>query len=326
MMNELKTKSDSDSTDFKGAINFDSAFGISSAAAPPSSPLSPFHQSLKRASSPLFWTFFLYISFIFIIYIVFFAFTMFTALNPYFLSGVLSAAHALPAPISAVLSFAAAYHISIAAALAFLNFAVSFADFYLSGKSIRNHLTGLLSSAFKSTLWMTVLFTVSLAIGYATGYLNPGLFEYLLGSFVLPERDAFGIMLHIFFNNTRIAFMLVFMGFVLGLLPVAIIFINGLIVGVVSEHILRNESVAFLLTGLAPHGIIEIPVILLTAGIGYASGFLASNTLFGRKNLADFKQHFIGAAWIFFLIVVPLLFIAAVIEVYVTAPLLGVVF
>ena len=326
MMDEnLKTKSnqkpESDFSEFKGFINFDSAFGISSAAAPPS----PLQKSLAHVSGPLFWTFFLYICFIFISYIAYFAFAMMTALSPYLFSNAFSA-DALPAPISAVLSFAVTYHILIAAVLAFLNFAVSFADYYLSKKSIRNHLTGLLSSASKSTLWMTVLFTGSLIIGYAAGYLNPDLFEYLLGSLVLPESDAFGIMLHIFFNNTRIAFILVFMGFILGVLPVTIIFINGYIVGVVSEHILRNENMLFLLTGLAPHGIVEIPMILLSAGVGYSSGVLAANALFGRKTLADFKQHFIGATWIFFLLVVPLLFIAAVIEVYVTAPLLGVPF
>lgn len=262
---------------------------------------------------------------IFICYIAYFAFTIFIAsFDSQLLSGF--AVDALPAPISVILSFFIASHIWIAVVLAFLNFAVSFAAYYFSGKSIQNHFISLLSSAAKPVLWMTILFTVSMIIGYIAGQFYPELFDDLSNSLVLPDGSAFSIMLHIFFNNVRVVFMLIFLGFVLGFLPIMIVVVNGFAIGIVSEYIIRNESFLFLLTGLAPHGIIEIPIILLGAGVGYSSGMTASHVLVKNKTFADFKQSFINATWIFCLLVVPLLFVAAIIEVYVTGALLGVAF
>ncbi len=173
---------------------------------------------------------------------------------------------------------------------------------------------------------MTLIFLIALVISYILGSFYPEVFEYLFNFGGLPDEGSISVMLYIFFNNTRIVFMLMFLGFIFGLLPVAIILVNGFTVGIVAEYTIKNEGLLFLLTGLLPHGIVEIPIILLAAGVGFSSGLLAYRTLFKHVTFETFKQSFIGATWIFFLFALPLLFVAAIIEVYVTSPLLGVIF
>ncbi|WNY23475.1 hypothetical protein MmiHf6_07820 [Methanimicrococcus hongohii] len=347
MNNDQKTEPES--SEFKGAIDFDSAFGIVSASAPqspqppqssksqPPAPHSPKSQSLtpqqlslqqllSRVSGPLFWIFFGFMILIFIGYAAYFMFAVLAPFNPQFFSSILNAVYKLPTPILTVLSLFIVFHMAIAAVLALLNFIVSFADFYLSKKSIKTYLISLLQSVSKPVLWMTVLFLGALIPSYVVGYFYPEIFEFLFNFSNLPEDGSLSVMVYIFLNNTRIVFMLMFLGFIFGLLPIVIILVNGFTIGIVAEYTIKYEGVVYLLTGLIPHGIIEIPAILLGAGVGYGSGVLASNVLIGRKTFEDFKQNFIGMTWIFFLIAVPLLFIAAIIEVYVTGPLLGVVF
>ncbi|MBZ3935148.1 stage II sporulation protein M [Methanimicrococcus blatticola] len=306
--------------EFKGFIDFDYSIGIK-AVAPQSSAL----RFLSRVSGPLFWTFFLFMIFIFVCYAAYFVFIAFSPIYPQFFSSILKTFSSLPTPILIVVSALIASHLSIAVFLAFLNFAVSFADFYLSGKSLKTHLLSLLSPVTKPVFWITVVFLAALILSYVFGYFYPEVFEFLFNFGGLPEDGSISVMFYIFFNNTRIVFLLIFLGFLFGFLPVSIILVNGFTVGIVAEYTIKEEGLLFLLTGLLPHGIVEIPVILLGAGVGYYSGVLASRTLMKRISFASFKQSFIDGTWIFFLIAVPLLFIAAVIEVYVTSPLLGVI-
>lgn len=318
-MNHVQKESE---PEFKGFIDFDDSFGIAGAAAPQSS----LQRFLSRVSGPLFWIFFLFMIFIFIGYAAYFLFVMLSPFYPQFFSGLLKTVYSLPAPVLSVISLFLVFHIAFAVCLAFLNFAVSFAEFYLSGKSLKRHLISLLSPAVKPVFWMTLVFLVALVLSYILGSFYPEVFEYLFNFGGLPEDGSISVMLYIFFNNTRIVFMLIFFGFIFGILPAAIILVNGFTVGIVAEYTIKNEGLLFLLTGLLPHGIVEIPIILLGAGVGFCSGITAYRALLKRVSFDTFRQSFIGAAWIFFLVAVPLLLLAAILEVYVTSPLLGVLF
>ena len=135
-------------------------------------------------------------------------------------------------------------------------------------------LKSVLPQYFKPTLWMTALFFVTMAVGYAVGYFYPDLFGSLLLFDNVPEGGSFDLMLYIFFNNSRVLFMLVFFGFIFSILPLLIVVFNGFMIGIVSVVSIRHVGPAFLLTGILPHGIIEIPIILIGAGIGFRMGFL----------------------------------------------------
>ncbi|MDL2261506.1 stage II sporulation protein M [Methanimicrococcus sp. OttesenSCG-928-J09] len=323
---------------FSGFIDFDAAFLSAPASIiPPESALKRF---LNKISGPLFWTMFLFFCFIFVGYFAYFLFTVFSPLNPQFFDGLLNAFYLLPQPIIEVVSLLLTSHLLIAAGLAFLNLIVSFADQLISKDSIdsvnsnsinlvnsvKTYLKSLFAPLIKPLAQMAGLFLISVAISYVIGYFYPEISEFIFNFGGLPGGGSFEVMLFIFFNNTRIVFMLIFLGFFFGILPISVVLVNGFAIGIVAEYTIKSKGLVFLLTGLLPHGIIEIPIILLGAGVGYNMGIQATQTLRKCKTFEAFKQNFIGCTWIFFLFVVPLLFVAAIIEVYVTGPLLGVVF
>lgn len=322
-------------SEFKGFINFDDTIGIAPSASasslspspvPSAAPQSSLQIFLSRVSGPLFWIFFSFLCFIFLGYLAYFAYLIISPFAAAFFPEISAAFSSLPASVSAIISLIMSSHLQVAAGLAFLNFIVSFADFYLSKKSIKAHLLSLFSPTMKPLLWMAFLFAITTVFGYFVGSSFPEIFASLFDFGGLPEDDSTGLMIYIFFNNVRVCFMLMFFGFIFGIFPFFIIAVNGFTVGIVAEYTIKNESLLFLVIGLLPHGIIEIPVILLGAGVGLLSGMQASRALIGNLSFESFKQSFIGMTWIFFLVVIPVLFIAAIIEVFVTSPLLGMLF
>lgn len=71
----------------------------------------------------------------------------------------------------------------------------------------------------------------------------------------------------IFVNNLKVAMLLIFLGpLTLGLGTLIVLVINGLILGGVLGSIKDDLS---LISLLAPHGIIEVPILLLAASIGF---------------------------------------------------------
>ncbi|WP_039075163.1 stage II sporulation protein M [Bacillus sp. MSP13] len=70
----------------------------------------------------------------------------------------------------------------------------------------------------------------------------------------------------IFFNNIKVATLLVFLGpLTLSLGTIAVLIINGLILGNAIGNIKDNLNLLLL---VIPHGIIEVPVLLLAASVG----------------------------------------------------------
>jgi len=188
---------------------------------------------------------------------------------------------------------------------------------------------------FNPALWMAVLFFVFVAVGYVAGYHSPEIFNSLPQFDNLSDSGSFEIMLYIFLHNSGILFALIFLGFFFSVLPVLIVIANGFALGIAAEAFIRYEGFAFLLTGLLPHGIIELPLILFGAGIGFQLGvrfvrFLLSqigDNQSARRIAADrFKKDFLNAAGIYFFFLLPLLLVAAIVEVYVTGTLLDMFF
>ena len=83
--------------------------------------------------------------------------------------------------------------------------------------------------------------------------------------------DAFGLMRFIIANNTQSAFFAMVFGILFGILPLIIIVINGYVLGFVANQ----TAMAFgglVLWRLLPHGIFEIPAIMIATGLGIRLG------------------------------------------------------
>jgi len=176
-------------------------------------------------------------------------------------------------------------------------------------------------------LFFTLLsiFFIALVMGYQFASSNPQagerfvdqLFEGFKFIDFSNPLEVFGI---IFLNNALKSLVSLLSGFFFGIFPLFFILINGYMIGIVV--FVKGSEVGFetILLTLLPHGILEIPAVVLASAYGMRLGHLFYRKVF-RGEQAD-----IGSAVKFFLkkfgrIVVPILFAAAFVETFIT-PLL----
>ncbi|MGD8352822.1 MAG: stage II sporulation protein M [Pseudomonadota bacterium] len=105
-----------------------------------------------------------------------------------------------------------------------------------------------------------------------------------------PRRDIQGITFssYLMTHNTRVAIYCMALGFTFGIGTITLLFYNGAILGAVALDYMRAGETAFLLGWLMPHGVIEIPAIL----IGGQIGLIIAGVLMGRKDGRSMGQRF----------------------------------
>jgi stage II sporulation protein M len=166
-----------------------------------------------------------------------------------------------------------------------------------------------------------IVFTLSIAVGYIAYGVYP---EYAMQSVsgleelvqMLEGLSPLEIMLLIFINNTIAMFISVLFGIVLGIVPLLVLVLNGFIIGTIVRLLLVENGLPFIIAGLIPHGIIEIPLLLLSASIGMRIGHEVLRALAGKPS--DIKDVFINGMKFFFYWMIPLIFVAALIETFIT--------
>ncbi len=127
-------------------------------------------------------------------------------------------------------------------------------------------------------LFMIFLFLLSISLGFAF----PKLFEAQLLKLIeelLRQTQGLGIFEmigFIMFNNIKSSFFGLFFGLFFGILPMALIIVNGFLLGFVMHKVVLSEGI-FVLWKLFPHGIFEIPAILISVGIGLRLGLFFLN-------------------------------------------------
>lgn len=124
------------------------------------------------------------------------------------------------------------------------------------------------------------------------------------------------IMIIIFFNNSIKCLIVLLLGIGFGLVPLVFLTYNGFLIGIVVLITERIEGSLYVLAAIVPHGIIELPMILISAAIGIRLGHDLWNTLLGQK--ADIKKDFKKGTLFYIHWILPLLFIAAAVETFLT--------
>jgi len=79
-------------------------------------------------------------------------------------------------------------------------------------------------------------------------------------------------------HNTKVTLTAMAMGMTWGVGTVVLMFYNGIILGAVAFDYVQDGQTIFLLGWLLPHGVIEIPAIL----VGGQAGFVLAGALLGR--------------------------------------------
>ena len=117
-----------------------------------------------------------------------------------------------------------------------------------------------------------------------------------------------GLFAYIFLNNFKVSLLGMVAGIFLGIMPVLTAAGNGYLLGFVGRYSVR-EAGFFSLWKILPHGIFELPAVFISLGLGVRLGMV-----FFKGEKEKFATNFYEALRVFFFIVLPLLFVAAIIE------------
>jgi stage II sporulation protein M len=108
---------------------------------------------------------------------------------------------------------------------------------------------------------------------------------------------------------------------ILCLWPILVLTLNGWLIAFVSVILVQEKSLGFVLAGLLPHGIFELPALILGEAAALSFGTMAILALFKKEKrkllLPNLKQNSI-----YLLIALALFLLAAIIETFVTPLLL----
>ena len=184
--------------------------------------------------------------------------------------------------------------------------------FFREGKPFRRSWNYLRS--IKTFIWLSVIFFFVLAL---IGFLFPIFFQEQIKELVnrvvsqTEGLSTFDLIKFIFLNNLQSSFTAMITGLVFCFISATIAIVNGYVLGFVAN---KSVGVAgfLILWKLLPHGIFEIPAILISVAMGLKLGTF----LFVRhKNMKrDFYDWLKNCFRVFIFIVIPLLVIAAIIE------------
>ncbi len=186
----------------------------------------------------------------------------------------------------------------------------------------------LLRDAWKFSVIATALLIFSGLIGYLLAVAFPETFDMFMNmirlslsesGFFDDEGNISAIML--FFNNARAALVGIgqgFMPFVFA--PVFSILLNGSLIGIVLGFQGNNGANVPLLflSGIMPHGIFELPALIISWSTGMLLCYSMIRLIFGKLDGDRFFELLKRTAAVYCCLVIPLLIIAAAVEAYLT--------
>ncbi|MBI2831311.1 MAG: stage II sporulation protein M [Chloroflexi bacterium] len=132
----------------------------------------------------------------------------------------------------------------------------------------------------------------------------------------LHSIGPIGLFLFIFLNNSIKAFLAIIFGMFLGLPPLIFTIFNGLTIGAVVAAMKPVVGWAVLTAALAPHGVLEIPLLVLSTALGLMVGLETWKRLAGRESRV--KAELRRGIKLYFKWILPGLLVAAAIEAFVT--------
>jgi len=172
---------------------------------------------------------------------------------------------------------------------------------------------------------LTILVLISSAAlfsGIAMGYHS----AHALRDVLEGLRQFFGplkglpphlLALLIFANNSlKALFFAVLLGVLIAIPPILFAFLNGIIIGLASRFVVEEKGLLFLMAGILPHGVFEIPAVLLSCALGMEIGVVVCEKALGRD--VSVKKTMLTCLRTYLKVVVPLLLVAALVEAYVT--------
>jgi stage II sporulation protein M len=178
--------------------------------------------------------------------------------------------------------------------------------------------------------WWIVIAVALFGVGIAFGLADPLNIASLLSDELISLGELGGILspftftmfIFIFLKNVvTLLFSFIFSP-ILAIIPILTLLLNGWILGLVSAMVTEQQSLSFVLAGILPHGIIELPALFIGEAAALSFGIMAVIALFkkGKRGLflPSLRQNLR-----YLILAVILMLPAAAIETYLTPLLLG---
>lgn len=176
--------------------------------------------------------------------------------------------------------------------------------------------------SYKRWVWVAAgLFS----LGMALGLMLPGGITDLMAQDLAALEELATILgpfqistaIFIFLKNASALLFSFMLSPLLCLVPILALTANGLLISFVSASIIEQKSLGFLLAGLLPHGIFELPALIMGQAAALSFGTMAIIALISRRRrselAANLKQNLR-----YLMLALMLLGPAAVIETYLT--------
>jgi stage II sporulation protein M len=167
----------------------------------------------------------------------------------------------------------------------------------------------------KESKWYVVFALGIFMVLFLIGFVYPFFFRQQIFHWIeklilsLEGKGTFEIIGFIFFNNIKASFFAIVTGIGFAILPLITIIFNGYILGFVVRESAVREGIG-VVWQLAPHGIFELPAILLSIGFGFKIGL----DLFKGDVKKRLEYNFKEALRFFVFVIFPLLLVAGIIE------------
>ncbi|MEM3382511.1 MAG: stage II sporulation protein M [Nitrososphaerales archaeon] len=155
-----------------------------------------------------------------------------------------------------------------------------------------------------------------------TGYFIASYFQVnVLGEFKDSFEWTFNLdpptlALLIFLNNSIKSLFAILLGFFFAIIPLLFVIVNGLLIGMVFFNVTEAKGLAFILSAILPHGVIEIPIFLISVAIGIKMGVQTILKIDGRD--IKLKSELRDGLKFFILYILPLFLLSSFIEAFIT--------
>jgi len=160
---------------------------------------------------------------------------------------------------------------------------------------------------------VSAIFIFFILVGYflpAPDFIEKVILEFIENLLIATEGFSWSELLtFIFFNNLQSSFFGMIFGLAFGIFSVITVVVNGYLLGFVSAKMVDTQGIT-ILWRLLPHGIFELPAVLISMGLGLKLGTF----IFKKNKIMSLKEFSFKSLKAFFFIIIPLLIIAALIE------------
>jgi len=137
--------------------------------------------------------------------------------------------------------------------------------------------------------------------------------SFILATEPYLNQSGGSVFLFILLNNLIATLLTLLLGIAFGILPIIAVGFNGFLVGVLCREGARVVGYGQAALSILPHGIFEVPALLLAAAYGLLIGMAALQRVRGQRDV-DIRGQVKDALRRYVAVVVPLLVIAAAIE------------